>query len=134
MTSFNVVVLDDERESADMLCELLTLYLPDAMVKPVYTGEEAVAAAADITAEVMILDLEMAGLGGEGAALAVRAQRPDQTLPLLVAVSGNVGRLAKLRHAGTFDHVLSKPIDVVALVDLIERGQERRAVARLEGG
>ncbi|MDM0109433.1 hypothetical protein QTH97_31220, partial [Variovorax sp. J22R24] len=70
--------------------------------------------------DLAILDLEMGGLDGEGAARALRSVYPDSGL-LLVALSGNVLRLAELRQKGTFDHLLSKPVDLVTVFELVSR-------------
>lgn len=115
-----ILVLDDERDAADLLSTVLTLYLPDAVVRVAYTGEEAVAMATKDRPHAAIFDLEMSGLGGEGAARALRAAFPDTRL-ILIALSGNVLRLAALRTTGTFDYLLSKPVDVDALVELLAR-------------
>jgi CheY-like chemotaxis protein len=116
--AIEILILDDERDAADLLSEVLTLYLPEAVVRVVYTGEDAVAAATEKRPDAAVLDLEMVGLGGEGAARALRSAFPDSRL-LLIALSGNVLRLGALRQTGTFDYLLSKPVDIAALVELL---------------
>jgi CheY-like chemotaxis protein len=116
--ALKILVLDDERDAADVLAASLELYLPDGVVRVVYTGEDAVDAATKQRPDAVIFDLEMGGLGGEGAARALRSTFRDSRL-LYIALSGNVLRLAALRNTGVFDYLLSKPVDVVALVELI---------------
>nr|WP_251010895.1 response regulator [Variovorax paradoxus] len=101
-----------------MLAALLTLELQDAVVRAVYTGADAVAVATEHRPDAAILDLEMSGLDGEGVAGALRSAFPDSRL-LLIALSGNVLRLGALRNSGTFDYLLSKPVDIAALADLL---------------
>lgn len=115
---FEILILDDEGEAADLLSSLLSILIEGASVRVVYTGEDAAAAGTEKRPDAAILDLEMSGLDGEGAARALRAAYPDTRLRL-VALSGNVLRLASLRHTGTFDYLLSKPVDVAGLVDLL---------------
>ena len=115
-----VLILDDEREAADMLAELLAMYFPDARFQVANTGEEALRLSAARQPSVAIMDLEMPGLGGEEAAYALRAAFTGSAVQL-IALSGNVLRLAALRDAGPFDHLLSKPVDVQALVELLGR-------------
>ncbi len=119
-TAFEILVLDDERESADVLAEILSLQFGEARVRAAYTGEDAVVFGKECRPNVAILDLEMGGLDGEGAARALRAAHPGFPL-LLIALSGNVLRLAELRTKGTFDYLLSKPVDVAALFELVGR-------------
>ncbi|MDM0085544.1 response regulator [Variovorax sp. J31P179] len=118
--AFEILVLDDERESADMLGEILALQFEGARVRVAYSGEDAVAFGTERRPDLAILDLEMGGLDGEGAAHALRSAYPDVGL-LLIALSGNVVRLAELRMKGTFDHLLSKPVDLEALFGLVTR-------------
>ncbi|MGJ7495356.1 response regulator [Variovorax sp. RT4R15] len=123
--AFEILVLDDEHDAADMMFSLLTLELQGAVVRVVYTGEDAVAAGTEHRPDAAIFDLEMIGLGGEGAARALRSAYPDSQL-LLIALSGNVLRLAALRETGTFDYLLSKPLDVAMVIGLL-KGQVRAA-------
>ena len=124
----NILILDDERDAADMLSAVLSLYLPGAVVRIAYTGEDAVAIGTAHRPDAAVLDLEMSGLDGEGVAQAFRSAFPDNRL-LLIALSGNVLRLGALRETGTFDYLLSKPVDIAALVGLLE-DQVRRATGR----
>jgi CheY-like chemotaxis protein len=117
--ALGILVLDDERDAADVLAAVLELNLPDAVIRVVYTGEDAVDAATKQRPDAAIFDLEMSGLGGEGAARALHSTFRDSR-PFLIALSGNVLRLGELRETGVFDHLLSKPADVVALVELIQ--------------
>lgn len=119
-TVLEILVLDDERDSADMLAEILALQFEGARVRTAYTGEDAVLFGTESRPNVAVLDLEMGGLDGEGAARALRLAHPGPGL-LLIALSGNLLRLAELRTKGTFDHLLSKPVDLAALFDLVSR-------------
>lgn len=48
----------------------------------------------------------------------MRKANPDNT-PLLVALSGNLLRIGELRRESPFDHMLSKPADLDALLGVI---------------
>lgn len=115
-----VLILDDEHDTADMMSELLALYFPEAVLRVAYTGEQAVQLGLERRPTAAIFDLEMAGLGGEGAANALRSEFHGPP-PLLIALSGNVVRLSELRKTGPFDHLLSKPVDIAAVVELLGR-------------
>ena len=115
-----ILVLDDERDAADMMCEVLGLYFPQAMIRVAYRGEDALKLGSERRPATAIFDLEMAGMGGESAARALRSTWAD--LPLvLIALSGNVQRLNALRKEGPFNHLLSKPVDMDTLVKLLNK-------------
>lgn len=113
-----VLILDDEPEAAEMLSELLGLYFPEATIRVAYSGEDAVALGNERKPGVAIFDLEMVGLGGAGAARELRLVWPDVP-PLMIALSGNLAKLDALRREGPFNHLLSKPVDMVTLVKLL---------------
>ncbi|RST52069.1 response regulator [Variovorax sp. DXTD-1] len=126
MTQFmEILVLDDEREAADLLSAVLSLRLPGASIRTAYTGNAAVAAGTAQRPDAAILDLEMAGLDGEGVAHALRSAYPDSR-PLLIAVSGNTLRLGELRQSGIFDYLVSRPIDIAGLIEML-KGKGRSA-------
>lgn len=102
-----------------MLSELLVLYFPDAAIRVAHRGEDAVKLANERRPRVAIFDLEMVGLGGAGAAKELRLVWPEAP-PLLIALSGNVLKLDALRRDGPFNHLLSKPVDMVTLVKLVQ--------------
>jgi DNA-binding response OmpR family regulator len=120
-----ILVLDDERDAANLLSTVLSLRLQGASIRVAYTGKDAVAAGTALRPDAAILDLEMVGLDGEGVARALRSAFPDSQL-LLIAVSGNTVRLAELRQSGIFDYLVSKPIDMAALVEML-KGRGRPA-------
>ena len=120
-----ILVLDDERDAADLLSAVLSLRLQGASIRVAYTGKDAVAASTQRRPDAAILDLEMGGLDGEGVARALRSAFPDSGL-LLIAVSGDTLRLAALRQTGIFDYLLSKPVDVAGLIEMLE-GKGRSA-------
>ena len=120
-----ILILDDEREAADLLSILLSLHLPGASIRVVYTGQDAVAAGTAERPDAAVLDLEMNGLDGEGVARTFRSAFLEFR-PLLIALSGNLLRLAALRQTGVFDYLLSTPVDIAALVEVL-KGQLRPA-------
>jgi DNA-binding response OmpR family regulator len=118
-----ILVLDDEQDAADMLSAVFTLYLPEAGIRVVHTGDNALAAASEQRPDAAIIDLKMSGLDGEGVARALRSAFPDTRL-LLIALSGNVLRLGALSGTGTLDYLLTKPVDVAVLVELLTHSRE----------
>jgi CheY-like chemotaxis protein len=113
-----ILVVDDETDSADLLGMILGMHLPQAVVRVAYGGQAALDAATQQRPDAAVLDLEMPGLDGEKLAMALKTSFPDAT-PLLIALSGNVSRIAAIRGKGLFDHHMSKPADIGGLVRLL---------------
>jgi CheY-like chemotaxis protein len=116
--SLHILVVDDDRETADLLGAILCAYLPESSIRVAYEGRAAATLALAQRPDAAVLDLDMPELDGEGLARVLRTAFPDQP-PLLIALSGAVIRLEALRQDGPFDHQLSKPTDVNALVELL---------------
>lgn len=115
---FELLVLDDEPDVADMMSELLALHFPQATIRVAYSGEAAVKLARERQPSAAVFDLEMVGMGGANAARALRRDWPDVP-PLMIALSGNLSKLDALRREGPFNHLLSKPVDMSTLVKLL---------------
>lgn len=114
-----ILVVDDEPTSADLLGMILGMHYPDATICVAHSAKAALELAQRQRPHVAISDLEMPVMDGEAFALALRASFPSEP-PLLIALSGNVLRLAAIRGSGTFDHQLTKPVDMLHLVRLLQ--------------
>jgi len=112
-----ILVVDDNRDSADSLATLLKLTGHD-----VYTandGLEAVEAAAVLQPDLILLDIGMPRLNGYEAARRIREQ-PRRSVLTLVALTGwgQAEDRSRSEDAG-FDAHLVKPVDLVALTKLL---------------
>ncbi len=112
-----VLVADDNRDSANMLAELLRM--DGHTVHTAYDGVQAVELAIQLQPDVLVLDIGMPGLNGYEVARRVRAQAWGQG-PLLIAATGwgQEGDRQEALAAG-FDLHLTKPFDPLALAALI---------------
>ena len=102
-----VLVVDDNRDAADVLGGLLSLAGAD--VRVCYDAAAGVAAAAAFRPDAGVFDVSMPGTDGCALAAAVRAGAGDRPV-LLVAVSG-LDEEAVLRRAGgaAFNVRMAKP-------------------------
>ena len=116
-----VLVVDDNRDAADSLAELLRAC--GASVHAAHSGAEALRLAAERMFDVAVLDIGMPGM--DGCELAVRLKsQPAHAGMLLIALTGWGQQADQRRIADAgFDHHLLKPVDTDELVQLIE---ERR--------
>lgn len=123
MAMTRVLVTDDNHDHADSLASLLTMKGHEATTA--YDGRQAIAAAARLHPDVVILDIHMPVLDGYGAARAMREIDPSPP-PLLVAMTAIGGAEARrqAREAG-FDVHLTKPVDLDRILELVERAAHR---------
>lgn len=115
--SRRVLVVDDNRDSAEVLSQLLTI--TGHQVQTDYSGATALESAAAFHPDVVLLDIGLPGLDGYEVAKRLR-QKPEFKQTLLIAVSGYCQEQdrKRSREAG-FDHHLAKPIDHETLSTLL---------------
>jgi two-component system CheB/CheR fusion protein len=103
-----ILVADDNEDSVESLVDLLRLRGHDMHVA--HDGFEAVAAAARVQPDVILLDIGMPGLNGYDVARTIRAQQRDKP-PILVALTGwgQEEYLRRSTEAG-FDAHIVKPV------------------------
>ena len=114
-----ILVVDDNTDVAGSLAGALRLMGHE--VRVACDGQEAVANAAALQPQVILMDLGMPGMDGYEAARRIRAM-PWGATPLIVAMTGwgseSEEELCRT-HAAGFDHRLVKPVDMHALGELI---------------
>ncbi len=111
-----ILVVDDESDTASALAELLTLKGHPA--KAVLDGTAALAAAAELEPELVLIDLGLPGMDGYELARRFRDLYGERVH--LVAVTGYSEDRDRLREAG-FDGHLLKPTSLDQLLGLIGR-------------
>jgi PAS domain S-box-containing protein len=114
-----ILVVDDNRDAADSLGMLLEL--EGALVQVVYDGRSAVAAARTTPPAAVLLDLGMPGMDGYEVARQLRSDERLRGLRIVALTGwGQEADRERTRTAG-FDHHMTKPVDVYALVDWLTR-------------
>lgn len=116
--SLRVLVVDDERDSVDML----TLLLNDEghEVRGLTRGKEVLDAVADFNPDAVLLDIAMPDTSGYELAKEIR-RRYGEVKPMLIAISGRYKQVSDkmLGQIVGFDHYLTKPYDPGMLVSLL---------------
>ena len=88
-------------------------------VQTVYSGTDAVAAAASFRPAVIFMDIGMPGLSGYEATRQIRAMAPGHSIKVIALTGwGQEHDRARSHVAGCDDHLV-KPIDVADLVRLL---------------
>ena len=118
-----ILVVDDNRDSAESLCTLLRLRGHE--VAAAFDGLEAVEAACRFRAEVVLLDIGLPKLNGYQAARRIRERLGDRC-PVLVALTG-WGQESDRRasRAAGFDAHLVKPVDDATLARVLAEAGAR---------
>jgi CheY-like chemotaxis protein len=119
----NVVVVEDNVDSAEMLCELVGLGGPRC--ETAHDGEGGLATIERLRPEVAFVDLGLPGIDGLELARRVRAQ-PELAGVFLVALTGygETSDRERAREAG-FDEHLVKPVDPDAVMTMLTRRRPR---------
>ncbi|MBY4948679.1 PAS domain S-box protein [Cupriavidus respiraculi] len=121
ISMLNVLVVDDNRDSADSLGMLLEL--KGHQVRIAYDGEAALDIASDFVPHVALIDLAMPIIDGFAVMRSLRAKpRLSDTLFAAMTGFGQQGDLERTRQAGFHCHLV-KPLDLPALEAVLARAQ-----------
>jgi len=114
-----LLVVDDNGDAAESLA--LLLHAVGAEVRTAHDGEAGLAQAAEFRPQAVLLDLGMPGMDGFEVARRLRRD-PAQAGLVIVALTGWGQEEDRRRtRAGGFDHHLTKPVDIDALLDILAR-------------
>lgn len=120
-----VLVVDDERDGADTLAQLLELLGFEPIVA--YDGEAGVVAALEHKPAVVILDLHMPNMGGVVACTRIRQAAGTQDIKLVALTGSDQATDREAAQLAGFDHFLLKPVMVGALLSVLPPAGERPA-------
>jgi two-component system CheB/CheR fusion protein len=111
-----VLVADDNRDAADSLQRVLSLYGYE--VKVAYDGAAAIELADAFRPSVAVVDLEMPGTSGYDVARIFRSRNRNGLMLVALTGWGQEADRRRSREAG-FDYHLTKPVDPGALNELL---------------
>jgi CheY-like chemotaxis protein len=118
-----ILVVDDNRDAADSTTAILRLL--GYHVEVAYDGQSALAMAARVRPDVVLMDLAMPGVDGFEARRLLKAL-PDMEGVYTVAMTGfgNEDDKRRTRAAG-FDAHMTKPVDLDGLIRLLNDAREQ---------
>jgi CheY-like chemotaxis protein len=112
-----LLIVDDLRDSADSLAMLMRMLGHEVHIA--YDGEEAIATAAEVHPEVVVLDIGMPKPNGLDVCRHIRGQPWGKGMTLIALTGwGREDDRRRTQDAG-FNHHLVKPVDPEALVELL---------------
>jgi PAS domain S-box-containing protein len=115
--SLRVLVADDNRDAADMLATLLERAGYEVLT--VDDGAEALNAVEVDRPDVVLMDIGMPGMNGYDAAKIIRGQAWGKDIVLIATTGWGQDTDIQRSHDAGFDHHLVKPIDSMALIELL---------------
>ncbi|NTX41351.1 response regulator [Myxococcus sp. CA033] len=120
-----VLIVDDNRDAADVLAEALDMLGCETRVT--YDGPSALQVAPSFCPELALLDIGLPVMDGYELARNLRTQRPDGGLQLIAVTGyGQESDRQRSKEAG-FDAHLVKPIDFATLGSLLKRLNSARS-------
>jgi CheY-like chemotaxis protein len=109
-----VLVVDDNKDAADALAQMLNLLGHQAMTA--YNGKTALAKARTETPAIVILDINLPDISGYEVIKQLKHE-PALAATIFIALSGDADAGAQTAKAG-FDHRVLKPASAVELIRL----------------
>lgn len=119
----SVLVVDDERNFADILTDRLTAR--GVRAQTAYNGQQALDMLKAHAPEVVLLDINMPGMDGLTTLRHIKARSPRTEVILLTADTALSTAVAGMK-LGARDYLL-KPADIEVLLGAIGEAEERRA-------
>jgi DNA-binding NtrC family response regulator len=129
----NIIVVDDDREMANVLCDILQEAGYSAI--GINSGAEALAAVQRECPDVLISDLRMSGMGGH--ALQQELKRLNPALPIVIITAfGSIQSAVESMKLGAFDYI-TKPFSndelLLVVARALENQQLHQEIRRLRG-
>ena len=113
-----VLIVDDNRDSADSMALLLRLQGHET--RALYDGAQLIDEALEFSPNLVLLDIGLPGMSGYDLAQALRAE-PKLAQVRLAAMSGFARTEDRQRSAAAgFEHHFAKPVDIEALRAVLE--------------
>jgi len=128
-SSLRIMVVDDNRDGADSLAELLTMM--GNHTRTAYDGQSGVDAVGEFRPDVILLDIGMPKLNGYEACRRIREQAGGESVVLIALTGWGQDDDRRRSHSAGFDHHMVKPVDPVTLMELLgglEIGISRLAI------
>jgi CheY-like chemotaxis protein len=122
-SAIRVMVIDDDVDAADTLCQLLELLGCSTAVG--YDGAAALEISSRFLPHVAFVDFDLQKRTGAEVARAIRAEASAQ---VLICLTGHRGSdIAAVAMAAGFDRLIAKPLDEHTLREILEAADSRPA-------
>lgn len=116
-SSLRILIVDDNRDGADSLSEMMKLMGNDTYTA--YDGEEAVAVAAAVRPDVILLDIGLPKLNGYDACRRIREQQDSKPIVIIAQTGWGADEDRQRTYEAGFDHHMVKPVDPTDLMTML---------------
>ena len=119
-----ILIVDDYPLVAESLMRVLAL--AGHTVRIALDGSAALEVLAGFRPEVIVLDIGLPGMNGYDLARRIRSETASNPVTLIAATGYGQTEDRQRAHEAGFDFHLTKPVDCIALLELIESTRTRR--------
>jgi PAS domain S-box-containing protein len=116
-SSLRVLVVDDNRDSADTLAMVLQLSGNETQVS--YDGEQALRAYDTFRPDVMLLDIGMPTLSGHEICRRIRSKPCGKNVVMIAQTGWGQDEDRKMTHEAGFDHHMTKPVSTDTIMKIL---------------
>jgi CheY-like chemotaxis protein len=127
-TSLRILIVDDNRDSADSLKMLLGIMGNET--RTAYDGLAGLKAADEFRPDVVLLDIGLPKLNGFEACRRIRAQARGKDIVLIAVTGWGQEEDRRRSHEAGFDYHMVKPVDPQDLMKLLVEVRGKRPGAR----
>ncbi|BFM08850.1 ATP-binding response regulator [Halioxenophilus aromaticivorans] len=120
-----ILVVDDNREAAETLVELLTLLGHEGHC--IFSGEEALAAATELNPDILFLDIGMPGMSGHEVCQQLRQKTQFRDTYIVAQTGFGQAEDKQKSEAHGFDKHLVKPLTLQQIQQVLAEHDSRRA-------
>ncbi len=124
ISTWDVIIVDDEPDNLGVL--EIVMSFNGVQYRAAQSGEECLRLLADKTPTFLLVDIQMPHMSGFELLERVRAVPAWQKLPTIAVTAFAKQEDEERIMAAGFDGYISKPIDVLALIDQINRVLDRK--------
>ena len=125
MSSLEVLIVEDDKDFADSVAEMLEL--DEHQVTVLASGEEAVANYDEKAFDLVLLDIKLPGMSGLECLRAIRTINPIAKVMIITGAYTDQNR-QEAKDGGAL-HVLQKPFDPLRLLELIKHNLSTSGIA-----
>ncbi|MCW7481032.1 PAS domain-containing hybrid sensor histidine kinase/response regulator [Leptospira kanakyensis] len=115
----NILLVEDNEMNRNLLKRMIQKYIPNSKIKEAVDGLEAVRFFHESTPDLVFMDVQMPNMDGLEAATEIRKQPRGISVPIIALTAGALYEERKKCFEVGMDQFLTKPIDILALNQIL---------------
>lgn len=114
-----ILVVEDNEMNRDLLKRMIHKYIPEAKITEALDGLEGVRFFLESKPDLIFMDVQMPNMDGLEAATEIRKQTTGRSVPIIALTAGALYEERKKCFDVGMDQFLTKPIDILALNQIL---------------